>query len=53
MDNEKFSTLMYALTKHASNHSFLDFLDTWGLTFEEYKEIRDYLKETYGIKAYL
>ena len=53
MDNEKFSTLMYALTKHAANHDFLDFLDVWGLTFEDYEEVRNYLKETYGINPYL
>jgi hypothetical protein len=53
MDNEKFSRLMYALTKHAANYDFTEFLDMWELTLEEYGEIRDYLKETYGIKPYL
>lgn len=53
MDNEKFSRLMYALTKHAARDSFTDFLDTWGLTKEEYAEIRYYLKETYGIEPYV
>ena len=53
MDNEKFSTLMYALTQNAAQDSFIGFLETWGLTIEEYKEIKDYLIKTYGINLYV
>jgi hypothetical protein len=44
---------MYALTKEAARSGFIDFLEAWGLTHEEYEEIRDYLKETYGINPYV
>jgi hypothetical protein len=53
MNNKNFSTLMYALTKHAAKDSFIDFLEDWGLTWEEYVEIRDYLKEKYGAETYV
>lgn len=53
MDKEKFSKLMYGLTKMAARDSFIDFLEFWGITENEYDEIRDYLKETYGTKTYV
>ena len=53
MDKKKFEVLIYALTKHAARDSFDDFLERWGLTWDDYKEIRDYLKETYGVETYL
>ena len=53
MDKKKFGILIYALTKHAARDSFDDFLEVWGLTWDDYKEIRDYLKETYGVETYL
>lgn len=53
MDNEKFSTLMYFLTKQAAKYDFTDFLQEIGITMEEYHSIRDHLKETYGVKTYL
>lgn len=53
MNNEKFSLLMYALTKHAARDGFIDFIEEWGLTWEDYKEIRDYLKEAYGVETYV
>jgi hypothetical protein len=53
MNTEKFSRLMYALTKHAARNGFIDFIEGWGLTWEDYEEIRDYLKETYGIETYI
>jgi hypothetical protein len=53
MNNEKFSRLMYALTKHTARDSFIDFIEGWGLTWDDYKEIRDYLKEKYNINTYV
>lgn len=53
LDKERFNTLMYALTKHAASNSFVNFLDTWGLTKEDYDSIKEYLKDTYGIKPYI
>jgi len=53
VNTEKFSRLMYALTKHAARDSFIDFIEGWGLTWDDYKEIRDYLKETYGVETYV
>lgn len=50
--NEKINRLMYALTKHASNGDWVDFLDAWGLTLEEYQQIEKYLKRNYGITTY-
>lgn len=53
MNNEKFSRLMYAFTKEAARHGFVDFLEAWDITEDDYDEIRDYLVKTYGIKPYL
>lgn len=53
LNKDKFSTLMYALTKHAANVSFVDFLDAWGITEEEYDSIKEYLKENYDVKTYV
>jgi hypothetical protein len=53
LDKEMFSRLMYALTKNAARNSFVDFLEVWEIPEEEYDKIRDYLKETYGIKTYV
>jgi hypothetical protein len=53
MDTKKFSTLMYWLTKTVAKYDFTDFLEEIGLTMEEYHEIRDYLKKTYGTETYL
>ncbi|NGM81243.1 hypothetical protein G5B47_02320 [Paenibacillus sp. 7124] len=53
MNNEVFSTLMYALTKHAARDSFLDFLDSWGITEADYYDICGYLKETYDVRTYV
>ncbi|WP_232696147.1 hypothetical protein [Brevibacillus daliensis] len=50
VDNEKFSTLMYALTKNAARNSFVDFLEEWDLTKDDYDDIKEHLIETYGIR---
>lgn len=53
MDNKKFEKLMYGLLKNASRISFMDFLETWGLSEQEYDEIKKHLETTYDIKLYL
>jgi hypothetical protein len=53
MDNEKFSKLMYFLTKHAARDGFIDFLEGIGLKWEDYEQIRDHLKEVYNVKTYV
>ncbi|WP_197261617.1 hypothetical protein [Brevibacillus laterosporus] len=50
MNNEKFGTLFYALTKGAARDSFVEFLEYWGLTEEDYDDIKKHLMETYGIR---
>ncbi|NEG85061.1 hypothetical protein GQQ15_06245 [Pantoea agglomerans] len=47
----KFSELMYALTKEAARNSFRDFRENWGITEDQYEEIKRFLAEN-GIKTY-
>ena len=44
---------MYALTKQAARNSFVEFLETWEITEEEYEAIKTHLAETYGVKTYV
>lgn len=53
MDNKKFEILMYFLVKNAARNSFVRFLDDIGLTMDDYHEISQHLKVSYGIKMYL
>jgi hypothetical protein len=53
MNEEKFSKLMYYLTKNAARISFIDFLSSIGLTEDDYEEIKQYLKENYNVKTYV
>ena len=53
MDTKKFDNLMYGLLKNASKVSFVDFLKTWGISEQEYDEIKKHLEETYKIKLYV
>jgi len=53
MDVKKFEKLMYYMTKESARISFVDFLESIGLTEDDYEEIKKHLKETYGIKTYL
>lgn len=53
MKKDKFNTLMYALIKEAAKSSFVEFLEVWELTEEDYNEIKTHLEETYGIKMYV
>ena len=49
---EKFSDLMYALTKLAARDSFMDFLSYHDIDDDEWKAIKAHLKSTYGVKTY-
>lgn len=53
MNNEKFGRLMYALTKLAARSSFVDFLEEWEISEEEYDEISTYLRDKYNVKTYV
>ena len=53
MDTKKFEKLMYGLLKNASRDSFVDFLEMWEITEDEYEEIKKHLETTYSIKLYL
>lgn len=41
---------MYGLMKEARRHSFMDFLENWDITEEEYEEIEKFFKEGLNIK---
>ena len=49
---KKLSKLIYALTKHAAKTDFIDFLESHGITEQEYDEIEEYLKAN-GINTYI
>lgn len=53
MDNEKFSKLMYFLTKQAARDGYIDFLEDIGLTWKDYEAIKKYLEEVYNVKTYV
>lgn len=41
----KLDDLMYGLMKGARRHSFMDFLENWGITEAEYEEIEEWFKQ--------
>ncbi len=47
---KKMNTLMYALTKEAARSSFVEWLEEWGITEEEYEQIKAHWK-TLGING--
>lgn len=53
MNNEKFGTFMYFLTKDAAKYSFSEFLEECDISEEEYGEIKKHLESTYNIKLYV
>ena len=53
INTEKFNTLMYHLTKHATKFDFTEFLEDINITEEEYNTIKKYLKVKYGIETYV
>jgi hypothetical protein len=44
---------MYYLTKEASRNSFKRFLENLDISEKEYEEIKEHLKENYGVKTYV
>ena len=50
---DKMQTLIYALTKNAARNSFIEFLEGWGITEEEYDQLKEVLKEKLGVKPYV
>lgn len=51
--NKKMQTIMYALTKEAARFSYKEWREEWGITNEEYVEIKKIWKEKLGIKPYV
>lgn len=47
---EALETLMYGLMKEARRNSFMDFLENWEITEEEYDEIKEWFKDELNIK---
>jgi len=52
MNNEKFNTLMYFMTKEVAREGFCDFLEYHDVTEDEWEEMKEVLKETFGTKTY-
>ena len=50
---EKMQTMMYALTKEAARSSYNDFKKAWGISDEDYVEIKKVWKDKLGIKPYV
>lgn len=50
---KKMQTIMYALTKNAARNSYLEFLDDWGISEEDYDEITKVWEEKLGVKPYV
>lgn len=40
---EKLSKYLYALEKLVARDSFMEFIENWGITEEEYEEIKTFL----------
>ena len=47
---KKMETLMYGLTKEAARSGFIDWLEEWGLTDNDYEELKQVWKDKLGIK---
>ena len=47
---EKADKLMYALIKEAARHSFVEFLEEWDLSEDDYEDIKSYITEKTGIE---
>lgn len=50
--NEIMSALVYALTKEAARSSFVEFLENWDITEDEYEQVKEYWLSQ-GIKPYV
>ena len=42
---KKTNKLFYGLMKMAKRESFIDFLEYWGISYDEYEEIKEYFKK--------
>lgn len=50
MKPNKLDIFMYALMKNARRISFVDFLENWDISEEEYEEINQWFKDELKIK---
>lgn len=50
---KKMQTIMYALTKNAAETSYSEFLEEWGVSDEDYNEIKKVWAEKLGVKPYV
>jgi hypothetical protein len=50
MKPSKLDTFMYALMKEARRYSFKEFIEHWGISEEEYEEIKDWFKQEFDVK---
>jgi hypothetical protein len=50
MKPSKLDTFMYALMKEARRYSFIDFIENWDISEEEYEEIKKWFKEEHEVK---
>ena len=46
---EKLERFFRMLIKEAKRYSLIDLLETWEITYEEYEEIHEYIKETLDV----
>lgn len=50
---KKMQTIMYALTKNAACISYVEFLEYWGITEDDYEQIKAIWAEKLGVKPYI
>lgn len=50
---KKMQKIMYALTKNAARNSYAEFLEDWGISDDDYEEIKKVWEEKLGIKPYV
>jgi len=50
---KKMQTIMYALTKNAARSSYVEFLEDWGITEDDYEQIKAIWAEKLGVKPYV
>lgn len=52
-NKEAFNKMMYAMTKQAAKHSFIEFLEELEITEEQYEDIKKELFDKYETKMYI
>lgn len=50
---DQMQTLIYALTKNAARDSYREFLEDWGISKEDYDQLKVILKERLGVTPYV